>query len=1160
MKVLQIFIASSISEDTMKQDRAALSAYAERLNDRLVKEGRYLRLILCEEEDQFVAQGGKQNEIDQKLIASNAALFLVGEKLGSFTRGELEVAVEQRRLMRKPELFLRIRAGNGEAADAVKAEYASCCDLAEYSGSEELAAWLERYIGSVDWNAIPEEGTGRALKEVKFFLSVGGDDELKAESLQLGAYFRQLNDTYVRRGIYFRLFFWRGGEDGYCEAGRRVDAGREAADSEIALFLFFRSVPEGAKQELDAAYEHFKQDQTKPKILTFFRRAEGEDAYDEVKALLTHIGADIKHYYNLYEQVDSIKLAIATHIGKLGLDIADPFIHEGKIYLPGGETIDTSLLAPFAKSGALRALTKELESCRALLRTRDATQETVQREKQLIREISALETSILKDTMTMYFEMVGGSNASEQEAKAYRALSCGDYDRAEEILSPEVLEKEYATKTKLLDQSREMVQMQSTVNKMLLRIRTLRAKYAPGQKDEEIVGWYEDVAKAIRKDPSVDPSPLYDYASFLYEHDNIACALEIGKMLEGRYLDPESSAGKWQKARLWNLLGLICSKMTDKSARKKAGRYYEDALELFEELAEKEPEKYDGDVAVIFNNLGVFYDKTKRRKEAEACYLQALEIYKRLAASRPSDYEPGLAMIYNNLGLFYDDEAIRRKEAEACYQEALKHYKRLAASRPSDYEHGLAVTYNNLGFFYSKDSERRKDAEECYLQALEIRKRLAAAQPSVYEPDLADIYNNLGLFYDDEAIRRKDAEECYLKALEIRKRLAALQPTVYEPDLAMIYNNLGNFYSDEAERRKDAEACYLQALEIYKRLASAQPSVYEPNLAGTYNNLGVFYDKTKRRKDAEAYYLQALEIRKRLAAVQPSVYEPDLAMIYNNLGLFYSDEAERRKDAEACYLQALEIRKRLAAVQPSLYEPNLADIYNNLGNFYRKDAKRRKEAEKCYLQALEIRKRLAASQSSVYEPALADICNNLGNFYKDAKRRKDAEACYLQALEIRKRLAESQPSVYGSDLADIYNNLGNFYKDAKRRKEAEKCYLQALEIYKRLAESQPSVYEPGLAIVYNNLGFFYVKTKRRKDAEKYYLQALEIRNRLAAAQPSVYEPALAVSYYNYGLLIMRGRRKQAVMYLEQSFVIAQKYRETDSICAQIYKALKIFFS
>ena len=250
---------------------------------------------------------------------------------------------------------------------------------------------------------------------------------------------------------------------------------------------------------MDAAYEHFKQDQTKPKILTFFRRAEGEDAYDEVKALLTHIGADIKHYYNLYEQVDSIKLAIATHIGKLGLDIADPFIHEGKIYLPGGETIDTSLLAPFAKSGALRTLTKELESCRALLRTRDATQETVQREKQLIREISSLETSILKDTMTMYFEMVGGSNTSEQEAEAYRALSCGDYDRAEEILSPEVLEKEYATKTKLLDQSREMVQMQSTVNKMLLRIRTLRVKYVLGQKDEEIVGWYEGSGRPSAK-------------------------------------------------------------------------------------------------------------------------------------------------------------------------------------------------------------------------------------------------------------------------------------------------------------------------------------------------------------------------------------------------------------------------------------------------------------------------------------------------------------------------------------------------------------------------------------------------------------------------------------------------------------------------------------
>ena len=845
MKVLQVFIASSISEDAIKRDRAALSAYAERLNNRLVKEGRYLRLILCEEEDQFVAQSGKQRELDEKLIASDAALFLVGGKLGSFTRGELETVKEQRRLVRKPELFLRIRAGNDEAADTVKAEYESCCDLAEYSSAEELTAWLESYTESVDWNALPDEGTGKALKEVKFFLSAGGDDELKAESLQLGAYFRQLNDTHVGRGIYFRLFLWHGEEDGYCEAGRRADVRREAADSEIALFLFFRSVPDGAKQELDAAYEHFRQDQTKPRILTYFRKVEGEDTYDEIKALLTHIGADIEHYYNLYEQVDSIKLAIATHIGKLGLDIADPFIREGKIYLPGGETIDASLLAPFAKSGALRALRKELGSCRALLRTRDATQETVQRENRLIQEISSLETAILKDAMTMYFEMVGGSNASEQEAEAYRALSCGDYDRAEEILSPEVLEKEYAAKTELLDKSREAVQMQSTVNKMLLRIRTLRAKYAPGQKDGEIVGWYEDVAEAIKKDLSVHPSPLYDYASFLYDHNNFARALAIGKTLAARYLDPESAADRKQRAMLWNLLGLICSKMTDKKARRDAERYYEDALELYRELADEEPEKFDEDIA----------------------------------------------MIYNNLGTYYHNDANRRKEAEACYQEALEIYKRLAAGQPSVYEPDLAMTYNNLGFFYRVDADRRKEAEECYLQALGIRKRLAAGQPSVYEPDLAGTYNNLGVLYKD-ANRRKEAEACYLQALEIYKRLAAGQSSVYEPDLARTYNNLGNFYRVDADRRKETEECYLQALEIYKRLAAGQPSVYEPYLAGACTGLGILYSvDVDRRKEAEACYLQALEIYKRLAAGQPSVYKPYLVMTYDNLRFFYSDDA-----------------------------------------------------------------------------------------------------------------------------------------------------------------------------------------------------------------------------------------------------------------------------
>ena len=955
MKVLQVFIASSISEDAIKRDRAALSAYAERLNNRLVKEGRYLRLILCEEEDQFVAQSGKQRELDEKLIASDAALFLVGGKLGSFTRGELETVKEQRRLVRKPELFLRIRAGNDEAADTVKAEYESCCDLAEYSSAEELTAWLESYTESVDWNALPDEGTGKALKEVKFFLSAGGDDELKAESLQLGAYFRQLNDTYVGRGIYFRLFLWHGEEDGYCEAGRRADVRREAADSEIALFLFFRSVPDGAKQELDAAYEHFRQDQTKPRILTYFRKVEGEDTYDEIKALLTHIGADIEHYYNLYEQVDSVKLAIATHIGKLGLDIADPFIHEGKIYLPGGETIDASLLAPFAKSGALRALRKELGSCRALLRTRDATQETVQRENRLIQEISSLETAILKDAMTMYFEMVGGSHASEQEAEAYRALSCGDYDRAEEILSPEVLEREYAAKTELLDKSREAVQMQSTVNKMLLRIRTLRAKYAPGQKDGEIVGWYEDVAEAIKRDLSVDPSSLYDYAKFLYDHNNFVRALAIGKTLAARYLDPESAADRKQRAMLWNLLGLICSKMTDKKARRDAERYYEDALELYRELADEEPEKFDEDVAMIYNNLGLFYsDEANRREEAEGYYLQALEIYKRLAAGQPSVYEPYLATTCAGLGVFYSADADRREEAEGYYLQALEIYERLAAAKPSVYEPYLADTYNNLGAFYSVDVDWRKEVEECYLQALEIYKRLAAGQPSVYEPDLAVTYNNLGAFYSVDANRRREAEECYLQALEIRKRLAAGQPSVYEPDLADTYNNLGNFYSVDADRRKEAEECYLQALEIGKRLAAGQPSVYESDLAVTYNNLGVFYsNEAERRKEAEGCYQTALEIYKRLAAGQPSVYEPDLAKTYNNLGVLYND-ANRRKEAEGCFLQALGIRKRLAAGQPSVYEPDLAMTYDNLGLLYSQDANQDERSEDYLQQAFAI--------------------------------------------------------------------------------------------------------------------------------------------------------------------------------------------------------------
>ncbi len=97
-----------------------------------------------------------------------------------------------------------------------------------------------------------------------------------------------------------------------------------------------------------------------------------------------------------------------------------------------------------------------------------------------------------------------------------------------------------------------------------------------------------------------------------------------------------------------------------------------------------------------------------------------------------------------------------------------------------------------------------------------------------------------------------------------------------------------------------------------------------------------------------------------------------------------------------------------------------------------------------------------------------------------------------------------------------YNNLGNFYSDdADRRKETEGCYQEALEIYKRLAAAQPSVYEPDLAVTCIGLGLFYSADANQDERSEDYLQ--------------------------------------------QAFAIAEKYRETNFCCAQIYDELKDYF-
>ena len=285
-------------------------------------------------------------------------------------------------------------------------------------------------------------------------------------------------------------------------------------------------------------------------------------------------------------------------------------------------------------------------------------------------------------------------------------------------------------------------------------------------------------------------------------------------------------------------------------------------------LSKTNPQIYEPDLAICYNNLANLYYKSHRFGESEQMHKLSLEISKHLADTNPQTYEPNLAESYNNLAILYFGMQ-NIKESEQMYKLALEIYKGLAEKNRKVYEPVLMVIYNNFGALYN-NIQRFDMAEQMYKSSLVICKRLVDTNSQIYEPDLANIYNNLALLYCD-IHRFKESEQMHMSALEIRKRLAAANPQAYEPNLAESYNNLANLYFS-TNRYYESEQMYKTALEIRKRLAAANPQAYEQGLTESYNNLANLYNITQRFRESELVYKMVLEKYKRLAESNPHIY------------------------------------------------------------------------------------------------------------------------------------------------------------------------------------------------------------------------------------------------------------------------------------------------
>ncbi|MGN1432334.1 MAG: tetratricopeptide repeat protein [Ruminococcus sp.] len=733
------------------------------------------------------------------------------------------------------------------------------------------------------------------MKKIKIFLG-SSISEFEKERNELELFIRNISDRFEDNYNIKIVPLRCENMDNHLRRDGTQNAINEelVLDSDMCFFIFFTKAGEFTQQEFEVAFEKFRKD-GKPKIYIYFKNLkDGEKAEDSVREFMNRIDNELSHYHGTFDHIDTIKLRILLNLKLQEMDFVSVEFENGNCVVDGKNALDISNVSEFANNALLQQLQKELAEIeeeyfqmKPVYAKGGASEsfcrkyaETASKRQNLIDTIEELQKNIFNMSLRICKDEVHGEITARQK-EAYRLFELGDYEGCMSVLDAEEIDNDFFAfekqeEQKLKKRAGIYIKEHKTAIDILMTMVYYKNRF------NEIEERYDKIVKVAEK-YLVELDVICDYAIYLENQNKYKKALQTAQELESIYDDNPSIANNYDKSYLYNLLGLICRDMS--SMKDSTEHYLKKALEIREELVKENPDRFNADLAISYNNAGVLYNAQGNAEKAEYYYKKAIEIRGELVKENHDRFNSYLAKSYNNAGVFYDVQGNAEK-AEYYYKKAIEIYEAIAKEDPDRFNADLAQSYNNAGIFYYNQGNAEK-AEYYYEKAIEIREELAKENPDRFNADLAMSYNNAGAFYDNQGNAEK-AEYYYKKSIEIWEELAEENPDRFNADLAMCYNNSGVFYNDQGDEEK-AEYYYEKAIEIREELAEENPDRFNADLASSCNNAGIFYENQGNAEKAEYYYIKALEIRKELAKENPDRFNANLAVSYFNYALFSDD-------------------------------------------------------------------------------------------------------------------------------------------------------------------------------------------------------------------------------------------------------------------------------
>ena len=707
------------------------------------------------------------------------------------------------------------------------------------------------------------------MKKINIYL-IANEKELLQDEREIGNFIRDLNDKYEEYNIYFKLILDE----------PKID-GEEIQSSELFFIIFQKEIDEKSINKFDIAYKNFVE-YKHPKISTYIKKTNdtiGQSVIEFMKKLDEELG----HYYNSYENIDTVKLNIVLHLKTLGLGKIET--KEGKIYINEKEIMKLDNIPIILNNKNLETLKKEaseLEESFWKLREElkedpdndglfDEFTEIKNKRKNVKESIFELEKKII-DLESSFVKSSTEGKLSKRQIYAKKCLENGDIEAAKEALKLEEITEEANQLLAIQNQRKEALKIK--VNELHQRADTLLLDTNNENRFQEIEETYEE-AMRIEKESGLLRETMIVYANFLLDEEQ-----EYQKAID------------------------LCEKYL---------RYIE-----VEELKIETK-----DTIEVYKILGKGYYEIKKNDKAEEIFCQIIQLSEKI--KEYSDMKMG----YFHLSKVYI--------AQEQYEQAEKYLKKSIeiTEKYDKSEKDLCVQYSTLAFIYTT-LKKYKSAEKYGKMAIEIAEELERKAEKDEEANefLGVVYDNLASIYQLQK-KYEEALTYYRKGVFIRKKLLPINKKEYAEAIEQLINFVIEV-EDKAGMDIRATKFVKNKLKEYEKLNNLDKALSDMNV-NSYIGMSLLKEDNNY-KESIKYNEEALSILEKVDINSETSFEKsDIVLAHLEICymLAYSYENLNNDDnAEKYYKKAIDILENYLTMYPEKYDSDLLNLYDDIIALY----------------------------------------------------------------------------------------------------------------------------------------------------------------------------------------------------------------------------------